>query len=174
MTMAEALNIIILFVQAIILIGQLLLSRKMSQQEIARERGYFIIKETNLLVHEEAHPRFRDKFDLTNGQGLRFFVSGNADVIIYGSELVIDGVVQKTDAIPSDALFTLDKRFNSFVEEIELSEKQIAKEYLDFKLSLDLKNCFGYKYKEIITMRFTKEPKVDNLWWLSKYYMVFK
>ena len=174
MTAAETWNVIILFVQALILIGQFLLSRKMSQQEIARERGYFIIEETNIFAPKEDYLKVRDKFDLTNEQGLRFFVFVNADVIICGSELVIDGVVQKRNVVPGDVLFTLDKRFNIFVENIELSEKQKAKEYLDIRLSLNLKNCSGHEYQEIITMRFNKEPHLDNLWWLSRYNMVFK
>ncbi|MFQ7119824.1 MAG: hypothetical protein ACLRPW_07420 [Intestinibacter sp.] len=126
MTAAETWNVIILFVQALILIGQFLLSRKMSQQEIARERGYFIIEETNIFAPKEDYLKVRDKFDLTNEQGLRFFVSGNADVIICGSELVIDGVVQKRN-VPGDVLFILDKRFNIFVENIELSENKKQK-----------------------------------------------
>lgn len=44
MSKAEIWNVIILFTQAAILIGQLILSRKINQQTISREKGYFIIQ----------------------------------------------------------------------------------------------------------------------------------
>ena len=41
-------NIVILFVQAFILIGQLRLSKKINDQVMTREKGYFLVEKTNL------------------------------------------------------------------------------------------------------------------------------
>ena len=44
-------NIVILFVQAFILIGQLRLSKKINDQVMTREKGYFLVEKTNLEIN---------------------------------------------------------------------------------------------------------------------------
>lgn len=87
---------IILLIQAIILVGKLILSRKINQQTFARDKGFFIIEETNYITFPEYQERFRDKFVLTQDNGISFYVSCNSDIIVCSSELIIDGVIQKS------------------------------------------------------------------------------
>ena len=44
-------NIVILFVQAFILIGQLRLSKKINDQVMTREKGYFLVEKINLEIN---------------------------------------------------------------------------------------------------------------------------
>ena len=64
MSKAEIWNVIILFTQAAILIGQLILSLKINQQTISREKGYFIIQKSNIPTIKGEEVRFLDQFNL--------------------------------------------------------------------------------------------------------------
>ena len=72
MSKAEIWNVIILFTQAAILIGQLILSRKINQQTILREKGYFIIQKSNIPTIKGEEVRFLDQFNLNDGIGIGF------------------------------------------------------------------------------------------------------
>ena len=61
MSKAEICNTIILIIQSIILLGQLSLSRKIHNSDISKEKGYFIIEETNHKHFDKDH--FRDLFE---------------------------------------------------------------------------------------------------------------
>ena len=81
MSKAEIWNVIILFTQAAILIGQLILSRKINQQTISREKGYFIIQKSNIPTIKGEEVRFLDQFNLNDGIGIGFYCI-KADVIL--------------------------------------------------------------------------------------------
>ena len=53
MKMNEIWNVVILLIQALILIGQLKLSKKINNQVMTREKGYFLIEKTNLDIPKE-------------------------------------------------------------------------------------------------------------------------
>lgn len=167
---------IILIIQAIILMGQLALSWKIHQQAISRDKGFFVIEKSNYITLPEVKERFERKFDLTNDDGISFYVSGNSDIIVCSAKLIIDGVIQNNLYMPNDVFFTLDERFNTFTQEINLNDSQLNKDYLEIKLELKLKNICGYKYTEIIEMRFTKDADnyISHFWTLTKYNMFFK
>ena len=81
METSEILNICVLIAQAFILIGQLRLSQKINNQTISKEKGYFLIEQTNMPVKENDKGRFRNVFDLKNNRGIGFYTI-KADVIL--------------------------------------------------------------------------------------------
>lgn len=168
-------NILILIIQSVILFGQLHLSKKINDQTISREKGYFVIEESNYVTFPDVQSKFIDKFDLRSGNTIGFYVSGNSDVFVCGSELSINGRIQEASPAPYETIYTLNNRFNRLVVPLNLNESQLKKEYLDIQLSLNLKNCVGYTYTQIITMQFTRDQNNDisHFWTLSKYNMRF-
>lgn len=106
----EIWNICILIVQAFILIGQLQLSRKINNQTILKEKGYFLIEQTNMLVMKDDKVRFRDVFDFKNDRGIGFHTM-KAAVILRSHIYSVNGVTYNIGQ-PVDGFFTEDNRFN--------------------------------------------------------------
>ncbi len=170
---AEIWNIVILLVQAFILIMQLWLSRQIHIQTISKEKGYFIIDKTNAIVTEENESVVSGKFDLKSKNGIAFYVSGNADVIVCGERCSINGILRKNDASPSNAYFTLDERFNKYIVEIEITDNEEKQKQLDFEFIFKLKNAIGYKYTEKINVTFEKMKDDVSFWKIGKYNTMF-
>lgn len=170
MSKAEIWNVIILLTQAAILIGQLLLSRKINQQTISREKGYFLIEKTNMPTIKGEEGRFRDQFNLKSSSGIGFHAK-KADVILRSSTYSVNGVTYQTEK-PSDAFYTEDNRFNKLIVLLDLKESDFQKDYLDIEFVFKLRNTVGYEYTETINARFSKME--DASWhYISKYNMSF-
>lgn len=165
------LNVIILAVQLILIWGQLHLSRKINKQTLSREKGYFLLSETNLPHLQGEDARYRDQFDLSSPIG--FYLTGGSDVIIRGSDLSIDGR-KYTDAMPRNVYFTLDKRANRFLVNLELKETELQKDYIDVDFYFRLKNPYGYNYIEKTYTRFRKSQECDKTWTLERYNIIFE
>ena len=165
------LNVIILAFQLILIGGQLYLAWKINKQTTSRDKGYFLLTETNLphLPGEDA--RYRNEFDLASPIG--FYVTGGSDVIVRGSNISIDGR-NHTDAIPRNVYFTLDKRANRYRVDLELKETDLQKDYVDVEFNFRLKNPYGYRYTEKTTTRFRRLQERDSCWSLEKYNIVFE
>lgn len=73
-------SIIILIIQLFLIWGQLRLSKKINNQSVSREKGLFLIEESNIPHCQDNHAHYIDSFNLLSGIG--FYVSGNCDVII--------------------------------------------------------------------------------------------
>lgn len=170
MSKAEIWNVIILLTQAAILVGQLLLSRKINQQTISKEKGYFLIEKTNIQTVEGQERRFRDQFDLKKG-GIIGFHAIKADVILRSSVHSVNGIMYETEK-PSDAFYTEDNRFNKLLVPLGLKESDYQKDYLDIEVVFNLKNSAGYKYKETVNIRFQKIEN-DSRYRIGKYNMSF-
>ena len=121
-------NEIILLVQVVILIGQLLLSRKINIQTISREKGYFLIEKTNAQAPEKELYRFRDQFDLLSNRGIGFHVI-KGDVVLRSSTYSIDGIAYQIEK-PIDTFFTEHNRFNKLTILLDLKEYHLQKDYL--------------------------------------------
>ena len=174
MSKAEIWNVIILLTQATILIGQLLLSRKINRQNITREKGYFLIEKTNIQTVEGQEGRFRDQFDLKDG-GVIGFHAIKADVILCSLTYSVDGITYQTEK-PVDGFFTEDNRFNKLTVLLHLKEADYKKDYLDIQIIFNLKNTVGYKYAETVNIRLSKiENKIENdsQYKIGKYNMSF-
>lgn len=174
MTQSEVCNVIILIIQAFILLGQLHLSKKMHKDDISKQKGYFVIEETNY-----AHPdreQFRDKFVLKPNTVIGFNLIGDSDTIIVGSKTVVNGMTIEENVIPQNTIFTLDKRFNKCIHEISFSENCLAQDKIDVTIVFSLKNNRDYKYSETIIMEFENEHDIDDckFWKLSKYNMIIE
>lgn len=169
----EIWNVIILLVQATILIGQLLLSKQINKQTISKEKGYFIIDKTNAIVAEENESVVTGKFFLKSKNGISFYVAGNADVIVCGERYSINSIIRKNYTAPSNAYFTLDKRFNKYIVEIEISDNEEKQKQLDFEFIFKLQNVIGYKYAEKIDITFEKMEGQDSIWQIRKYNTMF-
>ena len=170
---AEIWNVIILLVQSVILIGQIVLSRQIHRQTISKEKGYFIIDRTNAIVSKENESVVAGRFNLKSNNGIRFYVSGNADVIVCDSKYLINGIVRKNYTAPSNAYFTLDDRFNKFIVEIEISDNEEKQKQLDFEFVFKLKNAIGYKYAEKVDVTFEKMEEGFSVWRIRKYNTTF-
>lgn len=167
---SEIWNIVILFIQAFILIEQLILSRKIHNQTISREKGYFLVEKSNIPSIEGEEGKFRDQFNLANGEKIGFYTI-KADVILRSSTYSVDGITYKPEK-PSDAFYTEDNRFNRYIIFLDLKESDFQKDYLDIKFVFKLKNTVGYKYTETVDIRFSK---MKNTPWykITKYNMCF-
>lgn len=173
LTTSEIWNVVILLVQAAILIGQLWLSKQINQQTLSKEKGYFIIDKTNAIMTKENESVVTGKFFLKSKNGISFYVSGNADVIVCGESCSINGIVRKNNTTPSKAYFTLDERFNRHIFEIEISDNEEKHEQLDFEFVFKLKNAVGYKYAEKIDITFEKIEGQYSIWEIAKYNTTF-
>lgn len=94
METTEIWNIVILLIQALILIGQLKLSKKINNQAMTREKGYFLIEKTNLDIPKENENDFRDRFNLRTKGKIGFHVI-KADVILLSATCIVDGITYK-------------------------------------------------------------------------------
>ena len=167
---AEIWNVIILLTQAAILIGQLVLSRKINQQTISREKGYFIIQRSNIPTIKGEEARFLDQFNLNDGIGIGFYCI-KADVILRSTSYSVNGVTYENGQ-PVDGFFTVDNRFNKLKVLLDLKESDLQKDYLDIEFVFKLRNTVGYEYTETVNVRFSKMEDVS--WhYISKYNMSF-
>lgn len=170
MEMNEIWNVVILLIQALILIGQLKLSKKINNQVMTREKGYFLIEKTNLDIPKEND--FRDRFNLRNKGKIGFYVI-KADVILLSATCIVDGITYKKGQSEEEGFFTEDNRFNKFLVFLDLRESDFEKEHLEVKFIFGLRNVAGYKYTEIVDVRFSKIEN-DDLWKITKYNMRFE
>ena len=166
----DILNSIILLLQLVLIAGQLRLSRKIHDDDIKKEKGYFIIGETNIPHSENEEHIYCNYFILD--KSIRFYLTGNSDVILSAFEYSIDGRHCTYGAI-RDLLFTLDKRMNILELDFDLKDYTLEKEQLDISLCLQLENLSGYHYSENIQISFKKEGETSNRWFLEKYNMKF-
>lgn len=177
MCLTDLLNIILLFFQLIILAlqlvlmrGQLMLSEKIDKDSKRRDKGYFIIGETNFPYDVEKEPIYKENFDLH--LPIKFYLSGNSDVAVQKAMYSING--RECSVRGYEPLFcTLDRRMNRYDLEVELQEQDYQEKCLDIVVELRLENLSGYQYTEVIKTRFIKGKELDNAWYLEKYNMVF-
>lgn len=172
MNQFDWLNVVILFLQTVILIGQLWLSQKINEQSLSKEKGYFVIEDTNYRTVADQQFRYKNQFHLEEETYINFELIGDSDVIVCSSALKINGIIQSCECIPRDSYFARDSRFNILAQKFAFSEKQLQENKIDIILSFELKNVSGYKYGEIITMQFEKKEG-SHLWYLKKYNMTF-
>ena len=166
----DFLSVLVLVLQLTLIWGQLRLSKKINSQTVSREKGYFIISETNYLFQEGESKRYRDLFDLK--KGVPFYVSGNSDVIVRASSYSINQN-NHLEGMPRDTYFTLDSRANTYVVLLDLKEYELARDQLDIIFKFQLENPEGFQYTEITEARFAREGNESDTWRLSKYNIKF-
>lgn len=171
--------------ELILIAGQLRLSYKINNQNLSKEKGYFIIKKTNWLAPEGHLDRFTNKYDIT--RGIPLYVAGNDDIIVIGVEIIVDGRTVQSMSTPRETYFTRDERFGTFILDSFFNKIDYENEYLNINVNMKLKNTSNYSYTQNMIMQFDKEEnptpgsaeeinyiKSDDMWILSKFNISFK
>ncbi|MDO4977508.1 MAG: hypothetical protein Q4E53_09630 [Eubacteriales bacterium] len=168
----EVLSVIILFLQTGILIGQLLLSKRINDQSQSKEKGYFIIEKTNFRTLERYQDRFVNQYLFSKETIINLELVGESDVVLKSSKLSIDGREQSNDSVPGEIFYSRDNRFNCLAQVINFNSFHLQKDYVDITIIYNMENLTGYKYSEIIELRFDK--KENELWNLSRFNIKFQ
>lgn len=163
--MNTILEIIIAGLGVIVACLQVKLSMQINEQNISREKGYFIMEQTNIRKpDDDDYRRFIGLFQLNNVIHFRLF--GNGDVFVLQKTIKINGMIKENEEM-------LETFFSQFSQEaplgfkLPLTSKDENSDRLDIEILFLLKNVTGYKYIERITLIFTKNDS-DNIWILKK------
>ena len=161
----------ILCLQVLIAFGQWLLSCKMNRQDSKRGKGYFLIEKTNIPHLKEGESHYLNYFNLTSP--LRFYVTGNDDVLVVSENIHIDRHTIQSDLQLGPVFFSRDNRFGKCDVSIPLTEDERNKKTIDVLIRFTLRNTAGYQYVEQVDMSFEKQENPHNWWYLSKFNLLF-
>ena len=169
-SIVEMLNFVILILQSLIIWRQLKLDEKINKQSLSRDKGYFIITNTNVLHMECETWRYRNSFDLH--KRICFCLSGNSDVSIKELTVSVNGRREKFKAF-EDIYFTLEERNNILELNLGLRDWEYEEFFLNAVIKIRLENQCGYQYTEIVRMQFQKRGGFGADWLLVKYNTLF-
>lgn len=147
------------------------LSKQINKQDISREKGYFILEETNLRQKEaEDFKRFVGMFVLDNPvYPLRFRLYGNGDVFLLSEKIIIDGITVKNNE-PLETFFSIytqDTSIGRYGIMLPLRECDKKKPRLNIEIILKMKNIMGNVYIERIELEFER-LETGREWYLRK------
>ena len=169
--MKISLETIILAVQVIIVALQLRLSYRINQQELSKNKGYFIPGTTNLPHVRENESRYRGKYDLH--ALFPFDLTGNDAVSILSYKIELDNKpLIDTRGNYQPVFFVNERDLSSFECKLPLTEEHLKQSSLSITLSLRLENTSGYKYIEKMYMGFEKNTSISE-WTLSRFNFSF-
>ena len=146
---------IILILQLLLIGGQLCLSNKINNQNLSKNKGYFVLA---------SHDR---KYDLR--EDLCFAAVGESDIIVTGSTIFVDGRTKKTDYIPQNGFFTKNGGFDFCYIKIPFSESELNRDKIIVIVEFHLKSPQGFTYIEKITMEFEKIKEATNVWEIIRF-----
>lgn len=167
----EILNIVIFMLQLFIIWRQLKLDDKINKQSLSRDKGYFIITDTNVPHMESETCRYRDSFDLR--RRICFCLSGKSDVSIKELNILVNERQEKLKAY-EDLYFTLEERNNILELNLDLRDWEFDEFFLNAVIRIHLENQCGYQYTEIMRMQFQKRGGFGADWYLTKYNILFE
>ncbi len=174
--MGNVWEIVIAGLALVIACLQYRLSKQINRQDISREKGYFILEETNLRKKEdEDYRRFVGLFELSNP--LHFRLHGNGDIFLLKEQIIIDGVTVKCSE-PLETFFSIysqDTFVGRFGTIIPLREFDKEKATLNVEIILKMKNIMGNVYTEKLELEFERN-EISGMWYLKrrKTYFQFK
>lgn len=151
-------NIVITVLGVIIAFLQLRLSWQINKLELTKEKGYFILRKTNMVNRgDEQYKRLYGKFDFR--LPLYFDLKGNGDVFIIGEQVLINGVIVENLELLETFFSVRDTESIDDYFGIELPMKESYREYrrLNVEIILKLKNIMGNIYTENIIIEFERE-----------------
>lgn len=158
-------EIIIAGLSVIIASLQFKLSKQINFQNISKEKGYFIIEETNIRKKDdEDYKKFIGKFDLNNA--ICFRLCGNGDVFLLREQIIINGIVVKNKEL-LESFFSIYAQDVPYGILIPLKKIDNEKPRLDIEITLKLKNIMGNIYTEKILLKFMKK-NYEKEWVLQK------
>lgn len=149
---------------------QIRLSKQINMQNISREKGYFVIEDTNIRkVEDKDYKRCIDLFDLNDA--LHFKLYGNGDVFLLKEQIVINGIVVRAKE-PIETFFSIFAQSNPYGILLPLKPSHRQQTKINIELYLTLKNLTGYTYIEEISLEFEKRD--FRKWFLKKKNIIFK
>lgn len=158
-------QIIIAGLSVVIACLQLRLSKQINRQNISKEKGYFIVEETNLRKKEaEDYKRCIGLFDLN--KELRFQLCGNGDIFLLKKQIIINGITVDNQE-PLETFFSIYTQDSPFGILLPLNDLDKEKPELDVEITLKLRNIMGNIYTEKILLEFQKRD-ITNEWFLHR------
>lgn len=147
------------------------LSKQINKQDISREKGYFILEETNLRKKEaEDFKRFVGMFALDDPYNpLHFRLYGNGDIFLLSEQIIIDGITVKNNE-PLETFFSIysqDTSIGRLGILLPLRESDKKKLRLDVEIILKMKNIMGNVYVERIILQFERQ-ETGREWYLRR------
>lgn len=169
--MDEVWQIIIAGLGLVIACLQYKLSKQINKQDISREKGYFILEETNLRKKEdEDFKRYIGMFALDNPDyPLLFRLYGNGDIFLLSEKIIIDGVTVKNNE-PLETFFSIYAQETSVGRYgilLPLRETDKKKPILNVEILLKMKNIIGNVYIERLELEFERQ-ETGEAWFLMK------
>lgn len=144
--------------------NQLRLEHKVHFRETKKQKGYFLLSETNIPSNKETIRHNKNRYDLANP--IPFFVSGNDDIYLCKTKIKVNNFFIKTSICTKNICYSSDPRFNRLELEFILPAELKNCSSLEFNVVFWLKNTFGYKYKQTIAMNWNNCGKY---WELNRY-----
>lgn len=151
-------NIVITVLGVIIASLQLRLSWQINKLELTKEKGYFILRKTNMVNRgDEQYRSLNGKFDFR--LPLYFDLKGNGDVFLVREQILINGVIVENLELLETFFSVRDTESIDDYFGIELPMKESYREYrrLNVEIILRLKNLMGNIYTENISIEFERE-----------------
>lgn len=148
----------------------------MTNEEIKKEEEKYLdglehkISDHDLRVKELAMRLIDDDFD----ESISFGLIGKSDTLLIGTDMFIDGN-QVVNNFGNEALFIIGNALNKLRFEYFKYFKNEISGTKDIKIVFHLKSITGFKYKEIVELRFEEiEDNEKTYWGLNKYKIHFK
>ena len=155
----DNIEVIILILQLLLIGGQLYLAYKINNQNLSKNKGYFVLDSSHRFYN------LRDK--------LNFTAVGENDIIVTGTTIEVDGATKESDSIPREIFFTKNGGFNSCDIRVPFSENELKRDDVTIKIGFHLKNPQEYVYREILTMKFIKVKETTDAWEIVKFNLEF-
>ncbi len=166
-------NIILAALEIILIAMQYKLSRKIDKQSQKKERGYFILQDSNLVKKSmfesseykdvEYCNHVRYLYDLDGA--LPFWLRGNSDVFVNKRKIMVNNrIVENEDLL--DLFVSVIEQNECYGIIIPLNETEKKQKFIDVTIDIYIKSVLGCKYREIIILKFEKSP--DELWRLVR------
>ena len=160
-----AIQIIIAGLGVIVACLQIKISLQINEQSISREKGYFMAELTNLRnPQDNDYNRFIGDFYLD--RPIKCDLCGNCDTFIIQKMIKVNGKVREN----KDMLETFFSQYSKNLSlgiELPLSDKELTSNRIDIEIIFSMKNTSGYKYLEIMSMKFVRK-KEETIWFQEK------
>lgn len=147
------------------------LSKQINRQNISREKGYFVLEETNLRKKDaEDFKQYVGMFALDDpNYPLRFRLYGNGDIFLLSEKIIIDGITVKNNE-PLETFFSIYSQ-DTFTGRLgillPLRESDKSKPRLNVEIMLKMKNIMGNVYTERIALEFERQ-ETGRVWYLRR------
>ena len=163
---AQTWNIILLFVQLVIMAIQIIVTWQISKQGQYGERGFFMLSTED---RGTASWQKWNYFDLNSDGKIRIrLMLSNSPTILRESKIYINSTIRKQSVAPVDSVFSLDGKNNELNIMMELKDFDLDSGKLQCTIILKLETLSRVEYVEKITVEMIKDDS-SEYWYLRKY-----